>query len=462
MNGAHILVVDDEPLVCRSVKKILKKKGHSVDMVQRGQDALDMVERKRFDIMIVDLKMPGMDGIQVLKHIKETHPDISVLMITGYATVETAVEAMKMGAFDYIPKPFSPAELSIVVEKILETRSLKNENIILKKKLKGDKFPQIIGSSRKMLDVFELIEKVAPTSATVLITGESGTGKELVARAIHNNSKRSDKKFVAVDCGAFSTELLKSELFGHIKGSFTGAVKTKKGLLEIANGGTIFFDEISNMDVEIQSKILRVLQEREFVPLGGTEPIRVNVRVVSATNKDLKRMVEEDKFREDLFYRIYVVPIHVPPLRERKEDIPALVHHFIQKFSFEGEPSYNISSDALKKLINYDWPGNVRQLENTIQRALILSEGERIEIEHLPIVSRTEASSINRKIPETNEELKKMKRTIRKESVEWIERNFVLQALNKNDWNVTNAANSVGMQRSNFHAIMRKYNIKKK
>jgi DNA-binding NtrC family response regulator len=460
MTEASILVVDDEPVVCRSVKKILEKKGHSVDMVQRGKDALDIIERKRFDILIVDLKMPGMDGIEVLKIVKETHPDISVLMITGYATVETAVEAMKIGAFDYIPKPFSPAELSIVVEKILETKLLKNENFILKKKLRGEKFPEIIGNSRKMLDVFELIEKVSPTSATVLITGESGTGKELVARAIHNKSKRSDKKFVAVDCGAFSTELLKSELFGHIKGSFTGAVKTKKGLLEIANGGTIFFDEISNMDIEIQSKILRVLQEREFVPVGGIEPIRVNVRVISATNKDLKKMVEEGLFREDLFYRIYVVPINVPPLRERKEDIPALAHHFIQKFSSENESSNNISSDAIKKLIDYDWPGNVRQLENTIQRALILSEGGRIELGHLPIVSRAENISHHPEIPETNEELKRMKKLIRKESVEWVERHFLIQALNRNDWNITKSAKSVGMQRTNFHD-MRKYNIKK-
>lgn len=462
MKLERILVVDDEIVVCRSVKKILEKKGYRVDMVQRGKDALDLIERENIDILIVDLKMPGMDGIVVLKNVKERHPDITVLMITGYATVETAVEAMKLGAFDYIPKPFSPAELSIIVEKALETRRLKNENLLLKRKLKGDKFPGIIGNSRKMLDVFNLVEKVAPTSATVLITGESGTGKELIAKAIYNLSKRAEKKFVAVDCGGFSPELLKSELFGHIKGSFTGAVSTKKGLLEIANEGTIFFDEIANMDLEIQSKVLRMLQEREFTPLGGTEPRKVNVRVISATNKDLKKLIEKEKFREDLFYRIYVVPIHIPPLRERKEDISPLVYYFLEKYSPGKKEHPAISSDALKKLIDYDWPGNIRQLENKIQRALILSEGKKIELEHLPIISKTMTTPSPHNVPETNEELKRMKKEFRQEAVGWLERNFVIQALNRNDWNITKAANYVGMQRTNFHTLMRKYRIRKK
>ena len=461
MNTGRILVVDDEPVVCRSVKRILEKKGHSVDMVHRGKDALDMIKGEEFDILIVDLKMEGMDGMEVLKNIKEAHPDITVLMITGYASVETAVEAMKLGAFDYIPKPFSPDELSITIDKALETRRLRNENLLLKKRLKGVKFPGIIGESRKMRDVFELIEKVAPTSATVLILGESGTGKELIARAIYNLSKRSEKKFVPVDCGAFSSELLKSELFGHIKGSFTGAITTKKGLLEIADGGTIFFDEIANLDMEIQGKILRVLQEREFVPLGGTESRKVNVRVVSATNRDLKKMVDEEKFREDLFYRIYVVPIHIPPLRERKEDIPSFVYYFLQKFTPDDEEPYSISPEALEKLIDYDWPGNVRQLENIIQRAIIVAEEKRIEPKHLPIASKTGETPHPHYIPETNEELKKMKKVYRQEAVEWLERNFVIQALNRNNWNITKTANSVGMQRTNFHSLIRKYHIKK-
>ena len=315
MKATRILVVDDKLVVCQSVKKILEKKGYRVEMTQSGKDALGMIDGEEFDILIVDLKMPGMDGIEILKSAKEAHPEVTVLMITGYATVETAVEAMKLGAFDYIPKPFSPDELTLTVEKALETRRLKDENLLLKKRLAGVKFPGIVGNSRKMRNVFELVEKVAPTSATVLITGESGTGKEFIARVIHNLSKRSEKRFVAVDCGAFSEELLKSELFGHIKGSFTGAVSTKKGLLEIADGGTIFFDEIANMNLEIQSKILRVLQEREFVPLGETESRKVSVRVISATNRDLKKMVDEGKFREDLFYRLYVVPTHIPLLK---------------------------------------------------------------------------------------------------------------------------------------------------
>jgi len=458
---SRILVVDDEIVVCKSVKKILEKKGHKVDMVQSGKDALDLIDRELFDILIVDLKMPEIDGIEVLKRTKEKYPDMIVLIITGYATVETAVKAMKMGAFDYIPKPFLPDELLMIIDKALQTKRLKMENLLLKKRLKGSKFPGIIGNTRKMLDVFALIEKVAPTSATVLITGESGTGKELVARAIHNLSKRSEKKFVPVDCGAFSSELLKSELFGHIKGSFTGAVSTKKGLFEIADGGTMFFDEIANMDMEIQSKILRVLQEREFVPLGGTEPRKVNVRVISATNRDLKKMVKDGKFREDLFYRIYVVPIHIPPLRERKEDIPSLVYYFLEKYSHREKGDLGISSDALKKLVDFDWPGNIRQLENTIQRALILAEGDKIEAKHIPISSKTVEVPSRHSIPETNEELKKMKKELRQEAIKRLERNFVIQALNRNDWNITKAAISVGMQRTNFHSLMKKYGIKK-
>lgn len=462
MEESRILVVDDELSVCKSVKKILEKKGCSVDIIQRGKDALDMVGQAQYDVMVVDLKMPGMDGIEVLKNVREKHPDVLVLIVTGFATVETAVEAMKLGAFDYIAKPFSPDELSIVVDRALKTRRLEDENFILKKRLKGDKFPGIIGSSRKMLALFDMIEKVAPTSATVLITGESGTGKELIARAIHNLSKRSEKRFVAVDCGAFSSELLKSELFGHIKGSFTGAVTTKKGLLEIANGGTIFFDEIANMDLEIQGKILRVLQEREYVPLGGTDPQKVNVRVISATNRDIKRMVEEGTFREDLFYRIYVVPVHIPPLRERREDIPALVYFFLERYSPAQKEHAGISADAIKRLMEFDWPGNIRQLENTIQRSLILSEGNRIEAEHLPIASDSAVTPPSASVPENNEELKRMKKELRGEVVERLERSFVMQALNRHQWNVTKAAKAVGMQRTNFHALMRKYRIRKK
>lgn len=460
MNTARILVVDDELVVCRSVKKVLEKKGHRVEMTQQGKDALLMIGRTEFDLLIVDLKMPEIDGIGILKKVKEIQPEATVLMITGYPTVETAVEAMKSGAFDYIVKPFSPDELSITVERALETRRLKEENLLLKKRLRGVKFPGIIGDSKKMQEVFASIEKVAPTSATVLISGESGSGKELVARAIHNLSKRAEKRFVAVDCGAFSSELLKSELFGHMKGSFTGAVSTKKGLLEIADGGTIFFDEIANMDMDVQGKILRVLQEREFVPLGGTEPRKVNVRLISATNRDPKKIVDEGKFREDLFYRIYVVPIHVPPLRERKEDIPSLAYYFLQKFTPGDEESYDISPGAMEKLIDYDWPGNVRQLENIIQRAIIMAGETKIEPKHLFIAPKAGGSPHPHYIPKTNEELKKMKKVYRQEAVEWLERNFVICALESNDWNITRAAASADMQRTNFHTLINKYHLK--
>ncbi len=463
MYSAHILVVDDEAVVRKGVKKILERKGHHVETAENGNAALDSLEQNGFDLIITDLKMPDMDGIQLLKIIKEKHADISIMMITGYSTVQSAVESMKLGAVDYIEKPFTPEDLTDRVNSALRKRITSGDYFRTKSIAKRKKFPYIIGESKKLKEVFDLIEKTAVTSATVLITGESGTGKELVAKAIHSCSKRADKKFIAVDCGVFTPELLADELFGHIKGSFTGAVSTKKGVFEIADGGTIFFDEIANMDLNTQTKLLRVLQEREFVPVGGTEPKKVNVRLITATNKNLKKLVAEDKFREDLFYRIYVVPINVPPLRERKEDIPLLAYHFVRKFSVEGEEPITISEGALNKMMNYEWPGNVRQLENMIQRAIILAEKNIIKPEHLPIVTQTgEAPEPIDSIPRTSEELKEVKKKYRHKAVEKIEKNFVTKALNDNDWNITKAAGAVGMQRPNFHALMRKYDIKKK
>jgi DNA-binding NtrC family response regulator len=462
MAKAKILVVDDEEIVLKSCRKILEGGGHQVHTALSGQEAFDLLEKEPFDIVFTDIKMPGIDGMKVLERVKEKYPDILVIMITGYSSVQSAVQAMKLGAFDYIPKPFTPDEVLVVVEKALEKKSLIYENIYLRKELEAKYgFDNIIGSSPKMQEVYKLIRKVAPTDSTVLIRGESGTGKELIARAIHFNSPRKQKPFVPVDCGVLAQELLESELFGHVKGSFTGAIVTKPGLFEIADGGSIFLDEIGDVNQNFQSKLLRVLQEREFTPVGGIKPKKVDLRFIVATNKDLEKLVEEQRFREDLFYRLNVVSITIPPLREKKDDIPLLAYHFLRKYAKEMKKNIkSISVDAMNMLIAYSWPGNVRQLENVIERAIVMAEGDTITTEHLPFVVREEIAHPNTPIPKTSEELKKIKKKAKESAIESIEKSFVLDALTRNDWNITRSAKDVGMQRPNFQALMRKYNIR--
>jgi len=344
----------------------------------------------------------------------------------------------------------------------LEKKSLIHENISLRKELETKYgFDNIIGSSPKMMEVYKLIRKVAPTDSTVLIRGESGTGKELLARGIHFNSPRKQKPFVPVDCGVLASELLESELFGHVKGSFTGAIVTKPGLFEIADGGSIFLDEIGDTNSNFQSKLLRVIQEREFTPVGGIKPKRVDLRFIVATNKDLEKLVEEGRFREDLFYRLNVVSVTVPSLKERKDDTPLLAYHFLKKYAKEmNKTMKSISVDAMNVLIGYTWPGNVRQLENVIERAIVIAEGDTITTEHLPFVVKAETAHPDTPIPRTSEELKDMKKKMRESAVERIEKSFILDALTRNDWNVTKSAKDVGMQRPNFQALMRKYNIR--
>jgi DNA-binding NtrC family response regulator len=462
MTKAKILVVDDEQIVLKSCQKILEGGGHQVFIALSGPEALDLLAKEPVDIVITDIKMPGMDGMEVLERVKEKYPDILVIIITGYSTVQSAVQAMKLGAFDYIPKPFTPDEVLIVVEKALEKKSLIYENIYLRKELEAKYgFDNIIGSSPKMQEVYKLIRKVAPTDSTVLIRGESGTGKELIARAIHFNSPRKQKPFVPVDCGVLASELLESELFGHVKGSFTGAIVTKPGLFEIADGGSIFLDEIGDVNQNFQSKLLRVLQEREFTPVGGVKSRKVDLRFIVATNKDLDKLVEEKQFREDLFYRLYVVSITIPPLRERKDDIPLLAYHFLRKYIKEMNKNIkSISVDAMNMLIAYSWPGNVRQLENVIERGIVMAEGDAITTEHLPFVVRAEITHPDTPIPKNSEELKQIKKKVRESSIESIEKSFILDALTRNDWNITRSAKNVGMQRPNFQALMRKYNIR--
>jgi DNA-binding NtrC family response regulator len=460
--SARILIADDEEIVIRSCLRILDGDDFQVEAVQDGREALRKIEENPYDVMILDIMMPNMDGLEVLRRVKETHPNLDVIMITGLSQIDTAVQAMKLGAFDYISKPFEPDELKLVVQRALERRRLLQENLTLKSELSSKyRFENIIGLSPQMQAVYRLIAQCAPTSSTVLITGESGTGKELIARAIHYNSLRKDKPFVAVDCNALSENLLESELFGHVKGAFTSAVVNKKGMFEVAGSGTLFLDEIGNISMSIQAKLLRVLQEREFRAVGDTRTLIANFRLVTATNKDLKAMVAAGTFRDDLYYRINIFPIHAPALRERKGDIPALAYHFLKVFSAElGKKITDISEGALSTLVNYGWPGNVRELENVMHRAAILTSDNVIRQAHLVNIVDSSQPQADLAVPRTGDELKRVKKAAREKSVEEIEKQFVLEALKRNEWNVTKSAEETGMQRPNFQALMKKYTIR--
>jgi DNA-binding NtrC family response regulator len=460
--SARILIVDDEEIVIRSCLRILAGDEFQVESVQDGREALKKIEENPYDVVILDIMMPNIDGLEVLRRVKETHPNVDVIMITGLSQVDTAVQAMKLGAFDYISKPFEPDELKLVVYRALERRRLLQENFTLRSEVSSKyRFENIIGLSPQMQAVYRLIAQCAPTSSTVLITGESGTGKELIARAIHYNSLRKDKPFVAVDCNALSENLLESELFGHVKGAFTSAVVNKKGMFEVAGSGTLFLDEIGNISMSIQAKLLRVLQEREFRAVGDTRTQTANFRLVTATNKDLKAMVAAGTFRDDLYYRVNIFPVHAPALRERKGDIPALAYHFLKVFSAElGKKITDISEGALSTLTNYGWPGNVRELENVMYRAAILTGDSVVRQAHLVNIIDSSQPPADLAVPRTGDELKRVKKAAREKSVEDIEKQFVLEALRRNDWNVTKSAEETGMQRPNFQALMKKYTIR--
>jgi DNA-binding NtrC family response regulator len=459
MSG-RILVVDDEDIVIRSCFRILKGGGYELDSSPDGLDALKKVSENEYDLLILDIKMPKMDGMEVLQRVKEARPDIDVIMITGLHEIETAVKAMKMGALDYLPKPFDPVEFAMVVERAFERRQLMRENISLKSEVSAKyRFENIIGASPPMQNVYRLIARCAPTNSTVMLRGESGTGKELIARAIHYNSLRKDRPFVAVDCTSLSEGLLESELFGHVKGAFTGAINNKPGLFQTADGGTLFLDEIGNLSPATQAKLLRFIEEREFKAVGDTRTQTVNIRLITATNKNLESMVSEGTFREDLYYRINIFPIDLPPLHDRRDDIPALAFHFLNQYSSEMKhPVKEFSAGAMNLLMNHDWPGNVRELENVVHRAVILANDEVIRQGHLvnliDMLPRVELD-----VPKTSEELKRIKKMARKKSVQNVERHFVLGALKRNGWNVTRSASETGMQRSNFQALMKKYDI---
>jgi two-component system response regulator PilR (NtrC family) len=385
--NATILVIDDEEIMREILETLLTREGYTVRLASGGAEGLDLVRSLPFDAVVTDVMMPGMDGLQVLDEIRKLDEELPVIMITAFASMENAISAMKRGAFDYITKPFKNDEVLVVLRNAIERRRLVAENVALKQNLQAryHKFAGIIGKSSRMKQVFDLIIQAAPSRSTILITGESGTGKELVARAIHSNSSRSDKSFVTVNSGNLPPDLLESTLFGHVKGAFTGAVYPKKGLFDLADKGSIFFDEIGNIPLETQAKLLRVMQEREFMRLGGMETIKVDVRIIAATNVDLKREMEDGRFREDLFYRLHVIAIHLPALRERKDDIPLLVQHFLEKYGEENaRGNLEFAPEALDLLMDYDWPGNVRELENVIERATVLTTGSRIGPELIP------------------------------------------------------------------------------
>lgn len=450
----RVLVVDDDPVMLEACRSVLERNGLRVDTEQDAFEGRDRAIRGLYDVLLLDLRMPGLDGLEVLRTVRERRPDIEVVMITAYSSVASAVKAVKLGAYDYLPKPFTPEELMERVRAALAHREQKSAR-------HGEsRTPQVVGESPAMAALKDLVARVAPTDATILIFGETGSGKEVIANTIHAASRRRDGPFVSVDCTVLSPGLLESELFGHVKGSFTGATTSKPGLFEVADEGTLFLDEVASLALETQAKLLRFLETGEFRPVGGVEVRRVDVRVLAATNRDLAHLVSTGQFREDLFYRLNVVPLRIPPLRERASDIPLLVRHFLDGYSRGGASTRRFSPDALRALMDYPWPGNVRELRNLVERLVVTVEGETIEVYDLPEEVREGQPPPRPTTPANKEELKALKKVLRDHAVAEVEQAFVLEALRRNAWNVTRAARDTGLQRPNFHALMRKYGIR--
>jgi len=438
----RVLIVDDEEQMRDLLAKVLEKNGFQVAAAGDGAQALALLEKEPVDLVVTDVRMPGLGGMEALKAIKELNPDIIVIIMTAFGSIDQAVQAVKEGAYDYINKPFKIDEMLLTIRKALEERRLRHEVTALRHELrKRYHFESLIGKSRAMQEVFSLIEQVAGSRSTVMIYGRSGTGKELVAKAVHYNSQRASKAFVAVNCAAIPAELLESELFGHEKGAFTGAIATKVGKFELATGGSLFLDEVGSMRLDLQAKILRALQEREVERVGGTRTIKIDVRVIAATNRDLKRAVEEGTFREDLYYRLNVVPITLPPLRQRRDDIPLLVEHFIAKYNREfNRKVKGFSAGATAALYQYDWPGNVRELENVIERAVALAQSETISLRELPL-------DISILGPDTIEDTHKAGLSLR-EARNYFEKQYILNILERVRWNQTEAARILGLHRN--------------
>ena len=454
--NASILVIDDVLAVRQSLQEILGAEGYEVETAPDGESGLQRVKDQPFDLVLTDLALPGLWGMDILKYLVRHQPECSCIIITGYGTIQNSVTAMRLGAYDYLCKPVDPQELRLVVSRALDHRRLKRENLQLKKQLhKRYGFANIVGNSDAITQVFELIKKVADTDSTVLVLGESGTGKELINRAIHYNSMRRDGPLIPVNCAAIPEELLESELFGHERGAFTHAVRTRIGRFEQANGGTIFLDEIADMSPSLQVKILRVLQDRSFERIGGVKTIKVDIRVIAATNQDLEEMVRQGRFREDLYYRLNVIPIKVPPLRARVADIPLLVQHFLHEFSRKKKkPIKRLSPEALDCLMSYPWPGNIRELENLMERLVILTEGDEVRLSELPERFRAKPApppSKPQELPEQGIHLTA--------AVLEFERDLILKALDKSNWVKSRAAQLLHLNRTTLLEKMKKQNI---
>jgi DNA-binding NtrC family response regulator len=445
MGTAKILIVDDELIMRESLAGWLERDGHRVDKAPSGEVALEMLEKTRYDILLLDIKMDGMSGLEVLKRVHENDPHVAVVMITAYGSVSTAIEAMKSGAFDYLMKPFDPSELGLLIEKIIDRQARDLETLFLKEEYRErTRFESMLGQSRAMQEVFNLIEDVATTDSTILITGETGTGKGLAAKAIHSKSPRCGGPFVAVNCGAFPEHLLESELFGHQKGAFTDAKTSKKGRLELAHDGTLFLDEIGEISMRMQIDLLRVMEDRIFYRVGGTQPIEADFRVIAATNKDLAQAIRDRTFRQDLFYRLNVISFVMPPLRDRKEDIPILAEHFLRRFSQESNKNIDkISREAMDEMMLYEWPGNVRELENAIERAVVVGKGRTVQPEDLPIFSPE-----HRTMPVDK-------------SLQEIEKTHILTILEENDWNIKKSADILQIDRSTLYSKIKRYGIRR-
>ncbi len=444
----HILVVDDEEVMRESLAAWLREDGYVVDTAVSGSEAIERARTQDYAIYFIDLKMPGgIDGIETMMEIRKAQPEASIIIVTAYATVDTAITAMKEGAQEYIVKPCNPEEISLLVERIIKIKNLQRENVILRKKLTRQySFHDIVSKSPKMLEIFSLIRDVASLRSTVLIQGQSGTGKELVARAIHYSGGRASKPFIGVSCAALAETLLESELFGHERGSFTGAVEQKKGKFELADGGSLFLDEIGDISPKLQLNLLRVLQERDFYRVGGSRQIEVDVRVIAATNRDLEQDVKDGRFRDDLYYRLNVINIRIPPLRERREDIPLLAHHFVERIAHElGKDVGSISEGGLAVLMDHDWPGNVRELENALERGIVGAKNAVLSDEDFLFLD-------HKRGPEVWAPPKDM-------TLEQIENQAITAMLQRTHGNIKEAASALGIDRSTLYERIRKYNL---
>ncbi len=446
MGSTRILIVDDELIMRESLAGWLERDGHHVEKAPSGEDALEILKESRFDILLVDIKMEGMSGLELLRRVKENDPDVAVVMITAYGSIPSSIEAMKHGAQDYLLKPFDPNELGVLIEKIIESQAQAKENLYLKEQHKErTRFESMIGQSPSMQKVFDFIKDVAPTDTTVLITGETGTGKGLAAKAIHSNSPRKEGPFVGINCGAIPEHLMESELFGHQKGAFTDAKENKKGRLEMAHGGTLFLDEIGEINMRMQIDLLRVLEDRVFYRVGGTQPMEADFRVIAATNRNLEKAIADGIFREDLFYRLNVIAFTMPPLRERKEDIPLLADHFLRRFSQEtNKPLEGIDREAIDEMMMYEWPGNIRELENAVERAVVVSKARKIRAEDLPIFRPEHITP-----QAAGKSLKDM------------ERMHIQQVLEETDWNIAQSAKLLEIDRTTLYNKIRKYDLQK-